>query len=78
MAATVGAAVNEPNPPSHTIAGLHHWLRWLGTPDCTCPQEWRSLGTLYMVSMGKGWVRMNDDPACPYHGADFKMASDPT
>jgi hypothetical protein len=35
---------------------------------CTCPREWKSLGRLYGVGMGEGWVRLNDDPACLLHG----------
>ena len=31
-------------------------------PGCPCRYEWRDLGVL-----GKGWVRMNNDPDCPYH-----------
>jgi hypothetical protein len=37
-------------------------------PDCSCPFEWKGLGILYGISMGKGWVRMSDDPKCPHHG----------
>jgi hypothetical protein len=43
------------------------WLAFLGTPDCPCPTEWKSLGVLYGVSFGKGWVRMSTDPRCPHH-----------
>lgn len=41
-----------------------------GPPDsrCTCPRAWKSLGTLYGISMGKGWVRLDTEPACPEHG----------
>jgi hypothetical protein len=35
---------------------------------CTCPHEHRPLGRLYGISMGKGWVRLRDDPDCPQHG----------
>lgn len=35
---------------------------------CTCPVGWRSLGILYGVSFGKGWVRLDDAPDCPHHG----------
>jgi hypothetical protein len=48
-------------------ADLAGWLAWLDTEDCTCPYEWRSLGKLYGVSMGKGWVRMSTDAACRHH-----------
>jgi hypothetical protein len=46
---------------------LQRWLKWLGTPDCTCKSQWKSLGRLYGVSMGKGWVRVSTDPACIHH-----------
>jgi hypothetical protein len=36
--------------------------------DCTCPHAYKSLGKLYGISMGKGWVRLIDDPDCPEHG----------
>jgi hypothetical protein len=48
---------------------LVRWLAFLKTSDCPCPSEWRSLGRLYGISMGKGWVRMSADPACRHHGA---------
>lgn len=48
--------------------GLARWLAFLGTSDCPCPSAWKSLGILYGVSMGKGWVRMETDPACRHHG----------
>ncbi len=47
---------------------LAKFLAWLGTPDCRCDSEWRSLGVLHGVSMGRGWVRMTTDPQCPHHG----------
>lgn len=47
---------------------LRRWDAYLGTSDCTCPTEWKGLGVLYGVSMGKGWVRMSTDPACLHHG----------
>jgi hypothetical protein len=34
---------------------------------CTCRYEWRSLGVLYRINLGKGWLRMDDDPRCPHH-----------
>jgi hypothetical protein len=37
---------------------------------CPCPYEWKSYGTLYNVSMGKGWNRMADSPDCEEHRAD--------
>lgn len=57
-------AVERPAPP------LQKWLDWLGTPDCTCPSEWRGLGLLYGISMGKGWVRMDTAPDCRHHGRE--------
>jgi hypothetical protein len=54
----------EPRPDS-----LRRWLEWLGTPDCPCPSQWKGLGALDGVSMGKGWVRMSTDPHCKHHGA---------
>ena len=36
-------------------------------PDCSCPHAVRNLGRLHGVSMGKGWVRLTDDPSCPLH-----------
>jgi hypothetical protein len=46
---------------------LASWLAFLGGQDCTCPYEWKGLGNLYGVSMGKGWVRMTTAPDCPEH-----------
>lgn len=39
-----------------------------GDDRCTCEHAWKSLGRLYGVSMGKGWVRLTTDPDCPHHG----------
>lgn len=50
-----------------TEAAHKKWLEWLGVPDCTCPHEWRGLGRLYGISMGKSWVRMDTTPGCPHH-----------
>ena len=47
---------------------LEQWLAHLGIPDCTCPQQWKSLGRLYGRSMGNGWVRMDTVKSCPCHG----------
>ncbi len=46
---------------------LQRELAWLGTLDCTCDHEYKGLGILYGVSMGKGWVRTSTDPACRHH-----------
>lgn len=35
---------------------------------CICRLEWKSLGRLDRVHMGKGWVRMTTEPECPHHG----------
>jgi len=37
--------------------------------DCTCPHEWKGLGILYGISLGSGWVRLDDTTDCPHHGA---------
>lgn len=39
-------------------------------PGCSCTYEWRPLGKLYGISMGHSWVRLNDEPDCPWHGKD--------
>lgn len=44
-------------------------LAWLGTEDCSCPHHWGSLGRLYNISMGQGWIRTDTDPACRHHGS---------
>lgn len=36
-------------------------------PPCGCPYEWKSLGKLYGISMGEGWVRLGDAPGCAEH-----------
>lgn len=51
---------------------LHEWHAQLGMPNCACPWEYKSLGRLYGISMGKGWVRLVDDPKCPRHGKEAK------
>lgn len=42
----------------------------LHDPNCICPRAIRSLGRLYGISMGKGWVRLDTDPKCPVHGKE--------
>lgn len=37
-------------------------------PDCGCRYEWKSLGILYGISMGTGWVRVTTEPTCTEHG----------
>lgn len=34
---------------------------------CTCPLDYRGLGILYGISLGQGWVRLDDAPDCPVH-----------
>jgi hypothetical protein len=46
---------------------LEERMTQLGVEGCVCRWEWRSLGILYGVSFGKGWVRMNTAPGCPWH-----------
>jgi len=58
-------------------ASLRRDLEWLHTPDCSCPYEWKGLGILYGVSMGKGWVRMSTDPNCRHHGVDAPTPEGP-
>lgn len=36
--------------------------------SCTCPKAEKELGRLYGISMGRGVVRLSDDPDCPEHG----------
>lgn len=48
------------------------WQSQLNIRDCTCPTEYKSLGRLYGISMGKGWVRLTTDPACPHHGQEAR------
>lgn len=47
---------------------LEEWMAHLGTPGCTCPHAWKSLGRLDGLSMGNGWVRLLDVKTCPEHG----------
>lgn len=47
---------------------LHVWQARLGITGCTCPSAYKSLGRLYGISMGMGWVRLTTDPKCPHHG----------
>jgi hypothetical protein len=48
---------------------LESHLASLGLADCCCPYEWRrSLGRLYGIGMGPGWVRTLTVRTCPHHG----------
>lgn len=58
----------NPDSPPKADRSLAASLAWLKTPDCPCPHDWKSYGTLDRISMGMGWVRMRTDPACPHHG----------
>jgi len=50
---------------------LEAHLEWLGIERCVCPFEWKdSIGRLYGISMGSGWVRLSTNPDCEYHGDD--------
>jgi len=50
-----------------TLAELRRWMAYLGEADCPCPHEYKSLGRLYGISFGKGWVRTGTAPNCPHH-----------
>lgn len=49
---------------------LLHWLWFLDIEDCTCQYEYKSLGRLYGISMGKGWVRLSSDDNCLHHSKE--------
>jgi hypothetical protein len=50
--------------------GLRKWVvHAMGDDRCPCEYAWKSLGRLYGVSFGKGWVRLTTEPDCPHHGA---------
>jgi hypothetical protein len=51
------------------MGDLRRWLAWLGIEDCPCPFEWKGLGTLHGVSLGKGWVRVGTSASCRHHVA---------
>lgn len=63
----IGHEISECTYRPERPESLTRWLTWLNIADCPCPYDWRSLGTLYRVSMGNGWVRLSADPACPHH-----------
>lgn len=60
--------MSQPDTTPQGGQTLKSWNAFLGTPACSCPSAWKSLGRLYGVSCGKGWVRLDTDPKCPYHG----------
>jgi hypothetical protein len=45
-----------------------HLTRSYGDDQCTCRHAWKGLGILYGISLGNGWVRMDDNLDCPHHG----------
>lgn len=49
---------------------LADWLSFIGIETCPCRYEWKGLGVLHGVNMGKGWVRMTTEPSCPHHGVN--------
>lgn len=49
-------------------------VRCYGDELCTCRHEIKGLGILYGISLGRGWVRLDDDPDCPRHGIQPKRA----
>jgi len=60
-----------------SIEDLERELDWLYGKDgvyplkgvpCRCLHDYKSLGTLHGMNMGKGWVRVTTDPKCPHHG----------
>ena len=51
--------------PDARNPSLVSWLEFLSISDCTCEFDFRSLGRLDRVSMGKGWVRLTTNPTCP-------------
>ncbi len=63
--------MTDPGPES-----LARWMRFLATEDCPCPYQWKGIGVLYGVSMGKGWIRMDTVPECRHHG-DAAMSGAP-
>jgi hypothetical protein len=51
-----------------SIESLQEWLAWLHPGvKCKCTYDYKSLGLLHGVSMGKGWLRMSTHPQCPVH-----------
>lgn len=57
-----------------TPQDLKDWMAYLKIQDCTCRLEWKSLGRLDRINMGKGWVRMTTEPECPDHGTKAQAA----
>lgn len=53
--------------PLHPPSLVRH-LKRLHAETCPCEWAYKSLGRLYDVSMGKGWVRTTTHPECPHHG----------
>lgn len=58
--------MSEQTPPPGRE--LERRLAWLSIDGCTCEYEWRNdIGHVYGISMGSGWVRQTESPACPHH-----------
>lgn len=51
---------------------LADWMDFLALRHCTCEWGWQSLGRLYGVSFGKGWVRLSTNPECRHHGQETR------
>lgn len=49
---------------------LRKWAVYVDKDDrCSCEYAWRkSLGRLYGIGMGSGWVRLTTESGCPHHG----------
>jgi hypothetical protein len=70
--------VIEPEVAPDSLEALERHMKWL-YPDpakpCICAHDYRGLGRLYGVTMGKGWVRMTTHPECLHHGTGPGTAS---
>ena len=47
----------------------------LDLEDCLCKFEYKPLGKLHNVNMGKGWVRTTTNKSCPHHN-DHKFVGE--
>lgn len=50
-----------------TEESLKRWLDWVGTAQCVCRWEYKSMTGVYGGPRYKGWVRVNTDPRCLDH-----------